>query len=93
MFRHLYGQCGCGWRAAIVHYPVPTATDCGQPVSTVCEWIAIRLLLSPIGNTTVVYTATDNGNNTSTCSMVITVVDSDSPQISCPGNTINVCTG
>ena len=40
----------------------------------------------PIGNTTVVWTATDGAGNTDTCHQVVTVVDAEMPTISCPSN-------
>jgi len=38
----------------------------------------------PVGSTTIVWTATDAGGNTATCSMDVTVDDNESPTISCP---------
>ncbi|OWY21861.1 hypothetical protein B6N25_08390 [Sphingobacteriales bacterium TSM_CSS] len=40
----------------------------------------------PLGNTTVVYTATDGAGNTTTCSFVITVIDEELPTLTCPPN-------
>ena len=45
-----------------------------------------------IGTTSILYTATDDCGNTSTCTFDITVLDSDIPSISCPSNAVNVCT-
>ncbi|MFN9325136.1 MAG: HYR domain-containing protein, partial [Flavobacteriales bacterium] len=50
----------------------------------------------PIGITTIVYTATDAGGNTSTCSFTVTVTDNLVPSISCPAdisvnNTVGTC--
>ncbi|HRI26426.1 MAG TPA: HYR domain-containing protein [Chitinophagales bacterium] len=39
-----------------------------------------------LGNTTVVYTATDGAGNTSTCSFVVTVIDEELPTLTCPPN-------
>lgn len=39
-----------------------------------------------LGITTVTYTATDNSNNTSSCSFTVTVVDNAIPTITCPAN-------
>jgi subtilisin-like proprotein convertase family protein len=44
----------------------------------------------PIGNTTVVWTATDASGNTSTCSFVMTVEDNQAPEITCPANIVKV---
>ncbi len=38
----------------------------------------------PVGDTTVVWTATDGSGNTATCTIVITVVDNEPPVIACP---------
>jgi hypothetical protein len=40
----------------------------------------------PIGVTTNTFRATDESGNSSTCSFTVTVVDNQSPVISCPGN-------
>jgi len=46
----------------------------------------------PLGTTTISFTATDACGNTSiACSFDITVVDSDTPSIACPSNTVVVC--
>jgi gliding motility-associated-like protein len=48
----------------------------------------------PIGNTTVIWTATDGSGNTDTCSQLVTVVDAENPVVTCPGNiTINTDAG
>ncbi len=44
----------------------------------------------PVGITTVIFTATDNFGNTSTCDVVITVIDNIDPSITCaPSITVN----
>lgn len=44
-----------------------------------------------VGSTTVVYTATDNNNNTATCSFTVIVNDVGNPTIVCPANiSVNV---
>lgn len=44
----------------------------------------------PIGTTTVTFTATDNFGNSSTCDVVVTVLDNIAPSISCaPSQTVN----
>ncbi|MCY1721142.1 HYR domain-containing protein [Prolixibacteraceae bacterium Z1-6] len=40
----------------------------------------------PIGSTTVTYTATDSVGNFSTCTVDITVIDSQAPEVTCPGD-------
>lgn len=44
------------------------------------------LVQVPVGITTVTYIATDNFNNTSSCSFTITVLDIQAPLITCPGS-------
>ncbi len=39
-----------------------------------------------LGTTTVTYTITDGTGNTNTCSFTVTVIDNESPSITCPGN-------
>jgi hypothetical protein len=39
-----------------------------------------------MGNSTVIYSAVDSGNNTGTCQMTITVADNEMPVLSCPPN-------
>jgi len=38
----------------------------------------------PVGSTTVTWTATDAGNNTTTCTQIVNVADNEDPVISCP---------
>ena len=45
----------------------------------------------PLGTTTIVFTATDECGNESTCEFDITVVDTDDPTILCPSNDVVVC--
>jgi gliding motility-associated-like protein len=42
----------------------------------------------PIGNTTIVWTVTDNSSNTSFCSFDITVIDAEKPIVNCINDTI-----
>ena len=64
----------------------PTATDnCGS-VSTSNNGPSQY----PVGNTIVIWTATDNGGNTATCNQTVTVIDNILPTITCPTNiTVN----
>ncbi|MEM7163005.1 MAG: HYR domain-containing protein [Bacteroidota bacterium] len=41
----------------------------------------------PLGQTTLIFTATDQGGNISSCSYKVTVVDNENPTIICPGDT------
>lgn len=48
----------------------------------------------PVGTTTVIWTATDNSGNTSTCSMTITVEDNTAPEVVCAGDfTVQIADG
>jgi len=49
----------------------------------------------PVGTTTVIWTATDAVGNSATCSQTVTVVDNQSPSVTCPAatTTINTNTG
>ena len=78
----------CG---AIVEYDIPSGSDdCG------IESIALTKGLAPgsefpIGQTTVTYTATDINGNSANSSFTVTVIDNESPTISCPEDiTLNV---
>jgi hypothetical protein len=43
----------------------------------------------PVGTTAVTFTATDNSNNSSSCTFQITVNDTEAPVISCPANIVS----
>lgn len=67
-------------------WTAPVATDnCG--IASFTSNYASGATL-PMGTTTVVYTATDNCGNTSSCSFTVTCTESctDAPVISCPSN-------
>lgn len=95
------GQCG-----AVVNWtgPTYTATDnCGGTVNvTIVNQLSVPVsptgTLFPIGTTTVNYRASDAGGTSTTfCSFTITVVDTQNPTITCPGNLTvptapNLCT-
>ena len=56
---------------------VATATDnCGIPIVSNDAPTAF-----PIGNTTVTWTATDTAGNTVTCTQIVTVVDTENPEV------------
>lgn len=81
------GECGAvvSWNAPIVtdNCGVNTVTSTHSPGSTF-----------PVGVTNVVYTATDDNGNSSTCTFSVTVLDDESPVVTCPGNiTVNNDTG
>lgn len=62
--------------SAIVEWPDPVATDCNLDTLISTHKPGSEF---PIGNTTVVYTAKDFNNNTSTCSFTVTVNDKTPP--------------
>jgi len=78
-------QCG-----QVVTWQLPSSNDnCG--VVTIFQTDTSTLTSGdqfPIGTTTIEYTVTDIGGNTGTCSFTINVVDTVSPSISCPNDTI-----
>jgi len=68
--------------SASVNWSVPLATDCNLVSFTSTKSPGS---LFPMGNTTVIYTATDLNNNKSTCSFNVTVKDIVPPVIlNCP---------
>ena len=76
-----------------VVYSQPVALDeCDEDVSVALTSGIASGTAFPIGSTTILFTATDECDNTSTCTFDITVVDSDIPQIDCPSNRVVVCT-
>jgi hypothetical protein len=72
--------------SAVATYTNPTFTDNCMPTTG----IAIRIsgLVSgstfPVGNSNVVFQATDAAGNTRRCTMVVTVTDNQAPVITCP---------
>lgn len=76
------GQC-----AAVVNYPMPTASDNCTPAPT-C--VRINGLPSgatfPSGANTVIWRALDGVGRSATCSFVVNVVDNQNPTITCPPN-------
>jgi gliding motility-associated-like protein len=63
----------------------PTATDACSGIQSIVSNHPSSNYFS--GTTTVIYTATDNLDNTATCSVTVTVVDNVSPQLfNCPQN-------
>ncbi|MCB9235628.1 MAG: HYR domain-containing protein [Bacteroidia bacterium] len=75
---------GVGQCSAIVSWNPPTASDN-------CPGVVMVSSHNPgtsfnVGQTTVTYVATDSAGHTDTCQFVVTVLDTASPQITCPAN-------
>ncbi|MFT6707856.1 MAG: gliding motility-associated-like protein [Flavobacteriales bacterium] len=78
----------------------PTASD---PCGTVAVTYTIGTTISgsddasgetfPFGTTIVIYTATDESDNTSSCSFTVTVEDTEAPIITCPPAVTEILTG
>ncbi|TRO66302.1 Ig-like domain-containing protein [Christiangramia sabulilitoris] len=83
------GECG-----AIVTYDIVTATDnCEISTITVTEGPASGTEFE-VGTTTVTYTVTDINGNSTTESFTVTVNDTETPELNCPGNiTVSTTTG
>jgi len=77
------GQC-----SATVNPGTATATDnCGTPTVTGTRSDAQALDAPyPQGTTTITWTATDDSNNTASCTQTVTVNDTENPTITCPAN-------
>jgi flavin reductase (DIM6/NTAB) family NADH-FMN oxidoreductase RutF len=77
-------------------WTIPTPTDaCGiksltkssSPFVMIFDFPPSAFALFPKGTTTITYTATDNSDNTATCSFTVTVIDNEFPVITgCPSN-------
>ncbi|MFN0035006.1 MAG: HYR domain-containing protein, partial [Saprospiraceae bacterium] len=76
-----------GLCSAVVTYTLPTFTDNCPPTSGQSVKISGPASGSgfPTGMTNVVYRATDASGNTKQCTMKVTVTDTESPSITCPG--------
>jgi PKD repeat protein len=73
------GMCG-----ANVSWAVPVAVDnCNVNSFTTTHSPGATF---PLGTTTVIYTATDNAGNSTTCSFTVTVNDNQAPTLACPSN-------
>jgi hypothetical protein len=80
---------------AVATYTNPTFTDnCAPTTGTATR---INGLVSgsafPVGNSNVVFQATDAGGNTRRCTMVVTVTDNQPPVINCPASVVATGTG
>ncbi|MCB9232137.1 MAG: HYR domain-containing protein [Bacteroidia bacterium] len=74
------GQC-----AANVTYSVTSSDNC--PGQTVSQSAGLASTASfPVGTTTNTFLVTDAHSNTNNCSFTVTVVDNESPVITCPAN-------
>lgn len=66
--------------------------DLGNPfVSDNCGPVSVTNnapLTYPIGQTTVAWTATDGSGNVATCTQIVTVVDDESPALTCPPDVV-----
>jgi hypothetical protein len=77
--------------SAIVNPGTATATDnCDSSVTITGTRSDGQPLTSsyPVGVTTITWTATDDANNSSSCTQTITVNDTQPPVISCPANIV-----
>jgi len=78
-----------GTCSATVNPGTATATDNCDTTPTITGTRSDNQPLNasyPKGTTTITWTATDDANNTSSCQQTVTVNDTESPTISCPGN-------
>ncbi len=75
------GSCG-----AIVTYSAPSGVDNCSSVTTVFTSGTGSGNYFPIGTTSEVFTATDAAGNSTTCTLLITVVDDEVPMLECFGN-------
>lgn len=74
------GQC-----FATVFYAVTNSDNCPGQVLTQTAGLASGAAF-PKGTTTNRFTVTDASGNTNTCSFTVTVLDTENPTITCPGN-------
>ena len=83
-------QTDAGMCTAMGNWMEPTADDnCGNIMSMTSNANSDDAL--PIGDSTIVYTATDMNGNTSTCSFIVTIEDGEAPMISdCPSDILNM---
>jgi hypothetical protein len=71
---------------APVTYTSPVGTDNCPGVTTVLTSGPVSGSTFPLGSTTIKFTSTDVAGNTSSCSIIVSVVDAELPLITCPGN-------
>lgn len=73
------GECG-----AVVTFPTPSATDEDGSVEVIQTAGLASGSEFPVGTTTVTFSATDEEDNTTTCTFSVIVIDNEDPTISCP---------
>jgi HYR domain/Ig-like domain CHU_C associated len=80
---------------AVATYTNPSFTDNCTPTSGTATRISglVSGATFPIGNSNVVFQATDAAGNTRRCTMVITVADNQPPVVSCPPSVVVDGTG
>eukprot|EP00048_Salpingoeca_helianthica_P005614 m.89588 g.89588 ORF g.89588 m.89588 type:complete len:1841 (-) comp13665_c1_seq2:33-5555(-) len=69
--------------STVPYWTAPVPTDNDQVASLTSNFVVGHQF--PLGNTVVVYTATDPAGNTATCTFTVTIVDVEPPRITCPG--------
>jgi hypothetical protein len=76
-------------------YTNPTFTDNCAPTTGTSTRISglVSGATFPLGNTNVVFQATDASGNTRRCTMVVTVVDNQPPAVTCPPNAVVIGSG
>jgi len=81
------GICG-----ATVTVPIPTAFEACSSATFInnINGTSNASGLYQVGTTTVIWTASDDCGNTSTCSMTVTVIDNEGPVMTCPSD-ILIC--
>ena len=71
---------------AVVNYTAPSVSDNCGAVSAMLVTGQYSNTNFSHGTTVVLYNATDGSDNVGTCSFTVTVVDTESPKITCPTN-------
>ncbi|MDQ3017876.1 MAG: HYR domain-containing protein, partial [Bacteroidota bacterium] len=80
-----------GLCSAVTTYGAISATDnCSAPTITLVSGLASGSSF-PVGLTAIVYRATDQAGNSSTCSFTVRVLDTQPPSISCPASVTVQC--
>lgn len=77
-----------GTCSAVANPAVTTATDNCSDVTLINDYNLTDNALDtyPLGNTAIVWTATDASGNTATCTQNVTIADVENPLITCPPN-------
>jgi hypothetical protein len=75
---------------AVVTFEATASDACGD---VTVECVPPSGSTFPIGTTTVTCTATDESGNTAECSLDVTVEDTTPPEITCPDDIVEECTG